>query len=47
MIEGARYAHTNLIARDWRKLAAFYIEHFGCSIVQGNIIELQSWQPAP
>ena len=24
MIEGARYAHTNLIARDWRSLAAFY-----------------------
>ena len=31
MIEGARYAHTNLIARDWRKLAALYIETFACS----------------
>lgn len=30
MIRGARYAHTNLIARDWRRLAAFYEEHFGC-----------------
>jgi catechol 2,3-dioxygenase-like lactoylglutathione lyase family enzyme len=33
MIPGARYAHTNLIARDWRKLAAFYVEHFGCAPV--------------
>lgn len=30
MIEGARYAHTNLIARDWRALARFYETHFGC-----------------
>jgi len=33
MIEGARYAHTNLIARDWRSLAAFYERLFGCSRV--------------
>ena len=26
----ARYGHTNLVARDWRSLAAFYEEHFGC-----------------
>ncbi len=26
----ARYAHTNLIARDWRALATFYEEVFGC-----------------
>ena len=26
----ARYAHTNLIARDWRRLAAFYERVFGC-----------------
>jgi catechol 2,3-dioxygenase-like lactoylglutathione lyase family enzyme len=25
-----RYVHTNLIARDWRALAAFYREVFGC-----------------
>jgi catechol 2,3-dioxygenase-like lactoylglutathione lyase family enzyme len=30
MIGGARYVHTNLIARDWRALAAFYREVFGC-----------------
>jgi len=26
----ARYVHTNLIARDWEKLAAFYERVFGC-----------------
>ncbi len=29
----ARFVHTNLIARDWRKLAAFYCEILGCSPV--------------
>lgn len=33
MIEAARYAHTNLIARDWRALAAFYERLFGCERV--------------
>ncbi|MCD6049735.1 MAG: hypothetical protein K0Q55_1138 [Verrucomicrobia bacterium] len=27
---GIRYAHTNLIARDWRKLADFYQQVLGC-----------------
>ena len=26
----ARYTHTNLVARDWRSLAAFYQDVFGC-----------------
>ena len=26
----ATYGHTNLIARDWRTLAAFYERVFGC-----------------
>ena len=26
----ARYGHTNLVARDWRSLAAFYEQTFGC-----------------
>jgi predicted enzyme related to lactoylglutathione lyase len=30
MIAGARYVHTNLIAHDWRALAAFYRSVFGC-----------------
>jgi len=33
MIAGARYGHTNLIARDWRALASFYEQLFGCAPV--------------
>jgi glyoxylase I family protein len=33
MIQGARYVHTNLIARDWRKLADFYQSVLGCVLV--------------
>ena len=33
MINGARYVHTNLVARDWRRLAEFYKSIFGCSVV--------------
>lgn len=29
----AKYVHTNLIARDWKKLAKFYTDVFGCSLV--------------
>lgn len=27
----ARYVHTNLVARDWRALALFYEQVFGCT----------------
>ena len=27
-----RYAHTNITARDWKKLSYFYINVFGCTI---------------
>jgi catechol 2,3-dioxygenase-like lactoylglutathione lyase family enzyme len=30
---GARYGHTNVIARDWRRLADFYTTVFGCELV--------------
>lgn len=30
MIDSAKYVHTNLIARDWRSLARFYQDVFGC-----------------
>ena len=30
MIANVRYGHTNLIAQDWRALASFYEELFGC-----------------
>jgi predicted enzyme related to lactoylglutathione lyase len=33
LIAGARYIHTNLVARDWRSLAAFYQTLFGCEPV--------------
>ena len=33
MIEGARFVHVNLVARDWRRLAAFYEQVFGCEQV--------------
>ena|SRR5258705_12884598 len=26
----AKYAHTNLIARDWKRLVRFYCDVFGC-----------------
>jgi predicted enzyme related to lactoylglutathione lyase len=26
----AKYAHTNLVAKDWKRLSAFYQEVFGC-----------------
>jgi catechol 2,3-dioxygenase-like lactoylglutathione lyase family enzyme len=29
----ARFGHVNLIARDWRSLAAFYDRVFGCVVV--------------
>ena len=29
----ARFGHVNLIARDWRALADFYISMFGCVLV--------------
>ena len=28
-----RYVHTNLIAKDWRRLAQFYIDEFDCRVV--------------
>ena len=33
MITSPRYAHTNLIARDWHALAKFYTDLFGCQFV--------------
>ena len=33
MIEAAKYGHTNLIAEDWRALARFYQDQFGCTPV--------------
>lgn len=30
MIDGIKYVHTNIVAKDWRALAEFYIEVFNC-----------------
>jgi catechol 2,3-dioxygenase-like lactoylglutathione lyase family enzyme len=38
-----RYAHTNLIARDWRRLAAFYEEVFGCTPVPPERRQSGEW----
>ena len=32
-IEGARFGHVNLTGADWRSLAAFYEDLFGCELV--------------
>jgi catechol 2,3-dioxygenase-like lactoylglutathione lyase family enzyme len=32
-IEGARFGHVNLTGADWRRLARFYVELFGCELV--------------
>ena len=29
-----RFAHTNIIARDWRALAQFYVDVFGCQTLK-------------
>lgn len=33
VIDGVRYTHTNIIARDWRSLAGFYEFVMGCTPV--------------
>ena len=30
---GIRFAHTNLVADDWRRMVSFYVEVFGCKPV--------------
>ena len=45
MVKDARYVHTNLVARDWRALAAFYERVLGCTPVpperhfSGSVLE--------
>jgi glyoxylase I family protein len=46
VISGARYAHTNLIARDWRELARFYEEVFGCELVPPERDQRGPWLDA-
>lgn len=32
-IDGARFGHVNVTSADWRRLAAFYTDVFGCELV--------------
>ena len=32
-MSGIRYVHTNIVAKDWRRIVAFYVHVFGCKIV--------------
>jgi catechol 2,3-dioxygenase-like lactoylglutathione lyase family enzyme len=43
MVSGARYVHTNLIARDWRALVRFYVEVFGCEPVPPQRDQQGAW----
>ena len=38
-----RYVHTNLVARDWRRLADFYVRAFGCVPVPPERDLLGAW----
>lgn len=38
-----RYAHTNIIAKDWRKLAAFYEDVFICILVPPERKQSGAW----
>jgi len=39
----ARYKHTNIVAEDWRKLAEFYQQIFGCNPVPPERILTGKW----
>ena len=42
-LANARYAHTNLIAIDWRRLASFYERVFGCVRVPPERDQQGAW----
>lgn len=42
MVE-AKYVHTNIVARDWRKLAGFYEQIFGCEPVPPERNLTETW----
>src|SRR5574341_674062 len=48
MIEGTRYVHTNLVARDWQPLARFYETHLGCvRVPPERDYSVPNWKLAP
>ena len=38
-----RYSHTNLVARDWRRLMSFYVDVFDCSPVPPQREQSGDW----
>lgn len=38
-----RYAHTNIISSDWKKLSDFYIKVFGCKVVPPQRDQSGQW----
>ncbi len=38
-----RYAHTNIVARDWRKLARFYEDVFECVLLEPERNQAGRW----
>ncbi len=43
MTNHIKYVHTNIIAKDWRKLADFYIQVFDCKLVPPERDLYGSW----
>ena len=39
----AKYKHTNIVARDWRRLAEFYEQVFGCESVPPERAAVGDW----
>ncbi len=46
MAGSARYVHTNLVARDWRRLVGFYSDVFGCTPVGPERDQSGDWLTA-
>jgi predicted enzyme related to lactoylglutathione lyase len=38
-----RFVHTNIVARDWRRLAVFYQAVFGCTVVPPERAQRGAW----
>jgi catechol 2,3-dioxygenase-like lactoylglutathione lyase family enzyme len=43
MAQGAKFAHVNIVARDWRRLARFYRDAFGCGLVPPERRQSGEW----
>ena len=43
MASWCRYAHTNIIASDWRRLVQFYTDVFGCEFVPPERNQSGAW----